>query len=98
MQFIVTGHDGTDPKAPQRREKARAAHIAHTDQHRQSMIMGVALLDDAGLMKGSVLIVDFPSRADLDTWLQAEPYIMQKVWQTVSVRPCQVGPSFMPKT
>ena len=42
-------------------------------------LMGSALLNDNGDMCGSVMIVDYPSRAELDTWLKVEPYIIGNV-------------------
>ena len=59
-----------------------------------SHLIGAALVDDTGAMTGSVLIVDFPDRSALDTWLAREPYMTAKVWQQVDVKPCRLGPSF----
>lgn len=95
MQFVIIAHDGADQEAPQRRQKARADHIQNTDQNMQHMIMGVATLDDKGGMNGSVMVVDFPTREDLDAWLKSEPYVVQDVWREVTVLPCKVGPSFI---
>ena len=36
-------------------------------------------------MKGSVLVMDFPSREALDRYLSTEPYIQEKVWEKVEV-------------
>jgi len=96
MQFIVLGYDGKDSEAQQRRLAARPAHLELANQLRDSgnMLYGVAMLDEAGKMCGSVLICEFPSRADLDKWLQTEPYVTGKVWHKVEVIPCKVGPSF----
>ena len=46
--------------------------------------------DDAGKMKGSLLIVDFPSRKDLEDYLANEPYILEKVWEEVEVESMNV--------
>jgi len=94
MQFVVIARDGSDSDAPQRRQKARAAHIANTDSKMQHMLMGVATLDEAGGMNGSVMVVDFPNREALDNWLKSEPYIVEGVWKEITVLPCKVGPSF----
>ena len=97
MQFMVLGYDGTDPEAPQRRLAVRPRHLeisAHLKaQGRQ--LYGAALLDDAGEMVGSLMVYDFPSRADLDAALEAEPYITGKVWQRVEIQPCRVAPAFL---
>ena len=36
-----------------------------------NILAGGAMLDDDGNMRGSVLLVDFPSRVELDAWLDA---------------------------
>src|SRR5262249_15495384 len=97
MQFLVIGHDGTDEHALARRMSAREAHIAMGNKMRDAgtMLYAVARLDDNGKMVGSVLVCEFNSRADLDEWLQEEPYMTGNVWQKVEVHPCKVGPSFV---
>ena len=96
MQFLVIARDGTDPEALNRRMAARPAHIEMGDRYRAEgkHMMGVALLDDAGKMAGSVMLVDFASREELDAWLAEEPYVRGKVWEHIEVSRCQVGPSF----
>lgn len=96
MQFLLIAHDGTDDAAPERRRRARAAHIALGDELAAAgrMLFGTAILDDHDSMIGSMLVLDFPSRDELDAWLQVEPYVVDDVWRTVEVRPCRVGPSF----
>ena len=46
-------------------------------------------------MTGSVLVLDFPERAELDAWLKIEPYVTGDVWRSIEVRPFRVGPSFV---
>ena len=97
MQYLVKALDGTDDQAFERRMAVREAHIALGNKLRDEgkMLYGVALLNETGTMTGSVLIVDFETRQDLDDWLAIEPYMTGKVWQTVDITPCQVGPSFL---
>ena len=45
-------------------------------------------------MIGSVMIVEFNSRAELDSWLAEEPYVTGNVWQKIDIKPCKVAPSF----
>jgi uncharacterized protein YciI len=45
-------------------------------------------------MTGSVLICQFDSRADLDKWLEHEPYVTGNVWHKIDVQLYLVGPSF----
>jgi uncharacterized protein len=71
------------------------AHIALGDEmiSRSEMLYGVAILNDAGEMAGSMLSLDFASQADLDAWQAKEPYIAGRVWESVDIHPCRVGPS-----
>jgi uncharacterized protein YciI len=96
MQFLVSGFDGDDEGALDRRMKARADHIALGDKLVASgnMLFGVALLD-GDKMVGSTLVVEFPTREDVDKWLEVEPYVTGDVWRRVDVTPCRVGPSFV---
>jgi uncharacterized protein len=96
VQFLITGRDGTDQHAFDRRLAAREAHIACSDALLAAghMLYGVAVLDERDRMIGSVMIADFPTRSDLDAWLESEPYVTSGVWRTVDVTPCRVGPSF----
>jgi uncharacterized protein len=97
MQFIVTGYDL--PDALPRRLEVRQQHIdlCGVMKAKGEMLYGVALVDDAGQMKGSLIILDLPDRAAVDAYLKVEPYIANKVWGKVEVVPCKVGPSFVSK-
>ncbi len=97
MQFLITGYDGTDEKALERRLAVREAHLALGDKMRDAgkMLYGAAILDEHGKMTGSVLICEFKSREELDAWLKEEPYVTGDVWRKIDVQNCKVGPSFL---
>ena len=94
MQFLVIASDGHD--ALERRLALRDKHLAMANHLRASgkLLYGVAMLDDAGKPSGSMEVVQFDSRADLDRWLQQEPFVTGQVWAKVEVTPCRVGPMF----
>lgn len=94
MQFVIIARDGTDADTPQKRLATRDSHLRNIEDNMPHMIMGAATLGEDGGMNGSVMMVDFPTRADLDDWLNAEPYVTHKVWQDVTVLPCKIGPAF----
>jgi uncharacterized protein YciI len=96
MQFLVTGYDGTDEKALNRRLAVREEHIERNDKLRDSgnLLYAVAILDQADKMIGSSLIYEFDSRGQLDEWLKEEPYVTGDVWRKIEISPCRVGPSF----
>ena len=96
MQFLVIAYDGKDEKAMDRRTAARAAHLAGIEKMKAEgkALYGVAILDTQEKMIGSVMVADFPSRADLDSWLKIEPYVTGNVWQKIEILPCRVPPLF----
>lgn len=97
MQFLVTGYDGSDEKALERRLAARDAHLKGVEAAaaKGEHLYGAALLDAEGKMVGSFLVVDYPHREALDAWLKKEPYILGNVWERVEITPCRVAPTFM---
>lgn len=96
MQFIVLGYDGMDEEAPSRRLAARPAHLKQSEEAvlRGQQVLGAAILDDDGRMRGSLMVMNFPSRALLDAWLKDEPYVKGGVWQRVEVQTCALSPHF----
>jgi uncharacterized protein YciI len=96
MQFVVIAHDYINGGLT-RRLAAREEHVKMGDKMKAAgnYIMGVALLDEKGDMIGSVMILDYPRRNDLDNRLKIEPYNVYKVWETIQIIPCKVGPSFL---
>src|SRR4051812_16811596 len=96
MQFLIIAHDGEDDQALSRRLAAREQHLALSTAGVETgeQLLGAAILDDAGKMRGSAMIVDYPSRKEVDEWLKKEPYVTGGVWKKVEVLPCKIGPSF----
>lgn len=93
MQFVVIAKDGTDPEAPERRARARQAHLEGVMKMKEEgkIVAGGAILDDEGGMIGSVAMVEFPSRAELDAWLATDPYVTGDVWRDIEIKPFKVA-------
>ncbi len=83
MQFIIKACDGADML--EKRMEIRPRHLENMATVKGKVICAGGLLDDEGKMRGSVLIMDFDSRALLDEYLASEPYIIEKVWEKVEV-------------
>ncbi len=92
MQFLVIGRDGADEKAKERRAATRPAHIKLGDKLVASgnMWYGAVLWDDNNKMIGSMLLMDFPSEKKLQDYLDKEPYVKGKVWESVEILKCNV--------
>jgi uncharacterized protein YciI len=94
MQFLIIARDGED--ASERRQALRDKHLAAANHLRAAgnLLYAVATLDGNGQPNGSMEVVQFHSRADLDRWLKDEPYVTGQVWAKVDVTPCRIGPMF----
>lgn len=97
MQFIVMGYDGKDKDANKRRLEVREEHLNNVVamKKEKKFLYGAAILDDTENMIGSMMVVDFPTRKELDRWLENEAYIKNNVWQKVEINPCKVPAIFM---
>ena len=93
MQFMIVAYDGTDEGALNRRLAVRDSHIAGAIalKNKGNLIAGGAILDDAGRMIGSTTYVDFESRAELDAWLERDPYVTGDVWRDITVTPIRLA-------
>lgn len=98
MQFVVIAYDHTEGGL-EKRLAVRDQHVKMGDAMKAAgnYLMGVALLDEEGNMKGSVMVLDYPSRKELDAWLKVEPYKVNGVWDKIEIIPCKVGPTFLKK-
>ncbi len=83
MQFIIKAYDGEGML--DKRMEVRPRHLEGIERIREHVICAGGLLDDEGKMKGSVLIMEYENREQLDEYLANEPYIQEKVWQKIEV-------------
>ena len=92
MQFIIKAYDGKDEDALTRRMNARPDHLAGIKkvQEKGSVICAGGLTNQEGLPIGSFLVMEFETREMLDEYLANEPYILNNVWQDVTVETCNV--------
>ena len=92
-QYLILGKDGDDEQALDRRMGQRPKHFdgaRHLKAH-DNFVIGGAMLDDNGQMKGSAMIVQFETEDELNAWLADEPYITGKVWHSYEVIPFRVA-------
>lgn len=93
MQFMIIAYDGTDEGALNRRLAVRDSHIAGAIElkNKGNLIAGGAILDDTGRMIGSTTYVEFESRAELDAWLERDPYVTGDVWRDITITPIRLA-------
>lgn len=94
MHFLLIAQD--HPGQPERRQNARAAHLAMAERlaAEGTLVHAGALLYEDGAMVGSALVYQTESREALDTLLNDEPYIQQDVWRDVQITEYRPAPFF----
>ena len=90
MQFRITAYDYTDKDALARRMAVRPRHLENILKvmEENKILCAGGITNEAGAPIGSFLIMDFPTREALDKYLESEPYISEKVWETVKIERC----------
>ena len=92
-QYLITAYDYTDECAFERRMNVRPHHLdgAKTLKEKGNYVLGGAMLNDDGKMIGSTMILQFESEEQLQAWQQSEPYLTQKIWESVDIKPFRVA-------
>ena len=62
----------------------RAAHLAYIDQT-DVVAQAGPLLDDAGEMIGSLIVMDVESKAQAQDWADADPYARAGLFESVDL-------------
>ena len=83
MQFVITAYDGEG--VLDKRMEVRHLHLEGMERLKQHLICAGGLLDDAGKMKGSVLVMEFQNREEVDEYLAHEVYAQEHVWERITV-------------
>jgi uncharacterized protein len=93
QQYVIIAYDGKDEAAIDRRMAARPEHLEGVKALKAygNYVKGGAILDNMGKMIGSVMMVNFKTRQDLDLWLTREPYVIHNVWKEIEIRPFKVA-------
>ena len=70
------------------RAENRAAHLEYIDGFADRVIVAGPLLDEAGTgMIGSLLLMDFASRAEAEAFAAGDPYAKAGLFESVTVMP-----------
>lgn len=84
MLFAFMLHDA--PGTAARRLEVRPEHKAYLEKVASRIAFAGPLLDDAGDMCGSLIVVDFADRAAALAWLSAEPFTRAGVYGRSEVK------------
>ncbi len=93
MLYMIYGEDV--PDSASRRAAARPAHLARIqeviDSGRLILAGPLPAIDSADPgpagMSGSLIVAEFESLAAATSWIEGDPYVTQKVFARVTVKP-----------
>jgi uncharacterized protein YciI len=83
MQFVIKAFDGEGML--NRRMEVRPRHFEGMERMKEHTLCAGGLLNNEGKMIGSLLVMEFPSRKELDEYLANEPYVVEHVWERIEV-------------
>jgi uncharacterized protein YciI len=89
MLYFVTAHDHADEGAPERRSRVRQAHLDALKPlvDRGTMQVAGVYLDDDGVMRGSMMLIEADNEAAIRTLLEQDVYFRERVWERFDIRP-----------
>ena len=87
-QFVIKAYDGEGML--DKRMEVRPRHLEGMAKLGKHVVCAGGLLDDAGKMKGSLMVMEFETREELDDYIAHEPYVVEHVWQTIEAEPLNV--------
>jgi uncharacterized protein len=92
-QYVIIARDGKDEQAAGRRMETRPVHLAGAKKLKEQnqFVLGGAMLDEHGIMRGSVMIVQFETEEEFNNWYANEPYIKSGVWKEIEVQTFKVA-------
>ncbi|MDZ7799346.1 MAG: YciI family protein [Trueperaceae bacterium] len=89
MLYLILAHDATDDQAPARRQRVRPRHLEGVrplvDEGR--LQVAGALLDEEGVMRGSMLLLEAEGEAEVRTILERDVYAREGVWARFEIWP-----------
>lgn len=86
MAYVIECTDKTG--AIDIRKANREAHLMYLDSHKDRIIAAGPLLDDSAEgMVGSLLIMDFATEAEVETFCANDPYAKAGLFDKVTYRP-----------
>ena len=65
--------------------EVRPLHLEGMERLKEHLVCAGGLLDEEGKLKGSVLVMEFQNREEVDEYLASEIYVTEHVWERITV-------------
>ena len=89
MLYLILAHDGHDEDAPERRSRVRPQHLEGIRPLVESgrLQVGGAILDDEGVMRGSMVLLEAQDEEEARSIVEADVYTREGVWRRFEIWP-----------
>lgn len=89
MLYLVLAFDADDAEAPARRQRVRERHLEGARELVDAGRLQVAgaFLDEEGVMRGSMLLIEEDDEQTLRRRLEEDVYSREGVWTRFEIRP-----------
>ena len=87
-QYVIKAYDGKGKL--DKRMEVRPRHFEGMEKMKEHILCAGGMLDDDGKMIGSLLVIEFENREQLDEYLAHEPYVVEHVWERIEVEQMNV--------
>jgi hypothetical protein len=98
MQFLVIMRMGetNNPEIQRKRAELRDQHLTRAAKFRDEghVIIGGAVLAEDGTPAGSAAIARFDTRAEVDAWLNDDPWTKAGVWTDFEIIPFKISENY----
>ncbi len=86
MLWVLIAEDRSD--RGRLRLENRDAHLAWLADSTEHVVRGGPFVaDDGSAMTGSMLVLDFPDRASVESWATGDPYLIAGLFDSVTIKP-----------
>ncbi len=91
--FLVIAHDADDAECTARRDATRPAHFERAAPFVESgeVVAGGGMLNDKDEIIGSAFFATFETQKELEDWLDADPYTLNRVWSRFDIIPMKLA-------
>lgn len=89
MLYLILAHDARDEGAPERRGRVRQRHLDGVRPLAEEgrLQVGGAFLDEQGVMRGSMLLLEAEDEDEVRRLLDDDVYSREGVWERFEIRP-----------
>jgi uncharacterized protein len=93
--LVARNRPGLEALAKRQQLRVKQVEAVRMMANHGTMQFGGAILTEDGTPAGSMAVLNFASRAELDAWLRDHPYRTNSVWGEIEIWGLEPAPVFL---